>query len=173
MWDHYRKLDRFTAQCNICQTKLKISGGGTTTLERHYTSKHAPKDSKVKPRITAQPKVVTLLENDSGKAKEMTKGFALMIVKDLQPYSIVEGKGFQYISKAAETRYSIPSRTSLSTAIIPKFYHDEISKLKIKLNNDLKGIQILLPLWNNNIIYSNMKRIYYFFILQPVWKKFF
>ena len=141
VWDYFSKIDRNTAQCNVCQKRLKISGGSTTTLERHYTSKHRPKDGNaVKAPSISEPKIIVPLENDSAKAKEMTKGIVLMIVKDLQPYSIVEDKGFQYFVKAAEPRYSLPSRNSLSTAIIPKFYYDEITRLKIKLHSDLKGM---------------------------------
>ena len=77
VWDYFLKIDRNTAQCNVCQKKLKISGGSTTTLERHYTSKHTPKDGNA---VICPPKIIVPLENDSAKAKEMTKGIALMIV---------------------------------------------------------------------------------------------
>ncbi|XP_078018726.1 E3 SUMO-protein ligase ZBED1-like [Epinephelus lanceolatus] len=45
-----------------------------------------------------------------------------MIVKDLQPVSMVEDQGFCHFMKVVDPRYQIPSRKSLMTGEIPKLY---------------------------------------------------
>ncbi|XP_049425257.1 E3 SUMO-protein ligase ZBED1-like [Epinephelus fuscoguttatus] len=53
-----------------------------------------------------------------------------MIVKDLQPVSMVEDQGFRHFMKVVDPRYQIPSRKSLMTGEIPKLYEQVKKTLK-------------------------------------------
>ena len=46
VWQHFTKLDRFSAKCNTCNRTLKIPGGSTSSLDRHFSSKHGLKKSE-------------------------------------------------------------------------------------------------------------------------------
>lgn len=52
-----------------------------------------------------------------------------MIVKDQQPISIVEDKGFQELLEHLAPRYQLVSRSHLSNAVIPAIYDDVKSKV--------------------------------------------
>ena len=45
---------------------------------------------------------------------------AKMIVKDIQPFSVVEDEGFNDFVKALNPRYKLPSRRTLVRTIIPR-----------------------------------------------------
>ena len=45
-----------------------------------------------------------------------------MIVKDLQPISMVEDQGFRHFMKVVDPQYQIPSRKSMMIGEIPKLY---------------------------------------------------
>ena len=65
---------------------------------------------------------------------------------DLQPYSLVEGRGFQKLMKIAEPLYKIPSRTTFSREIIPKLYEKIKQNLEDKISIDLKEGKLYLSL---------------------------
>ena len=69
----------------------------------------------------------------------MTKGIALMLIKDLQPCSIVKDQGFRYFVNAAESRYILPSQTTLSRKIIQEIYASELDRVRAQLQEDLKS----------------------------------
>ncbi|CAK6983228.1 zinc finger BED domain-containing protein 1-like, partial [Scomber scombrus] len=52
---------------------------------------------------------------ESQRAREITRSLAQMIVKDLQPISMVEDQGFRHFMKVVDPRYQIPSRKSMMT----------------------------------------------------------
>ncbi len=53
-----------------------------------------------------------------------------MIVKDLQPISMVEDQGFRHVMKVVDPRYQIPSRKSMMTGEIPKLYEQAQKTVK-------------------------------------------
>lgn len=60
--------------------------------------------------------------DESQRAREITLSLAKMIVKDLQPISMVEDQGFRHFMKVVDPRYQIPSRKSIMAGEIPKLY---------------------------------------------------
>ncbi|XP_064468535.1 E3 SUMO-protein ligase ZBED1-like [Ornithodoros turicata] len=57
-----------------------------------------------------------------------------MIALDLQPYSIVQDRGFQELLAEAVPHYEPPSRTTLSWTLIPRLYHETRSKVQAELD---------------------------------------
>ena len=57
-----------------------------------------------------------------GNRKEMIDGALLdMIVKDCQPFSIVEDVGFKKFVSLLDPNYILPSRKALKTIVVTKF----------------------------------------------------
>ena len=56
----------------------------------------------------------TPLPRSSSRHKQLVEATAVFIVDDLRPVAVVDGKGFTRLMKAAETRFTIPSRTFFS-----------------------------------------------------------
>lgn len=71
---------------------------------------------------------------DHPKARIITKYIGEMIVMDLQPYSIVEDKGFSRLLEHLVPNYKIPNRTHFSTKVVPLLY--ETIKTKVKFDID-------------------------------------
>ena len=61
--------------------------------------------------------------------KRMDDALARMIAKDFQPYSIVEDAGFRSFCKELNPSYTLPSRKTLSTKIIPELYQRSFQKV--------------------------------------------
>jgi hypothetical protein len=58
-----------------------------------------------------------------------------MIVTDYQPLRIVEDKGFREFVRKLNPQYTIPSRKTLTTKLIPELYQSEAQKLSRKLSS--------------------------------------
>ena len=59
------------------------------------------------------------LPASSQRAKELNGAVAYFIAKDMQPVSVVEGKGFQHMVSCFEPRYQLPHRTTFMSREIP------------------------------------------------------
>ena len=46
-------------------------------------------------------------DEKSDKAKAITEALGCFIAKDMQPYAVVEGVGFQHVLKVIEPRYKL------------------------------------------------------------------
>ena len=68
--------------------------------------KHLPTQGQVK--IMVAFSAATKLPNSSKKAKELTDAIGYFIAKDMQPVSVLQGAGFQYMMKQFESQVQIP-----------------------------------------------------------------
>ena len=59
---------------------------------------------------------------------DITRSLAEMIVKDLQPVSVVEGEDFRNFAKTLDHCYTIPSRKNLEREKIPALYKSVAQK---------------------------------------------
>jgi len=59
---------------------------------------------------------------DPLRQKKVDEDLARMIALDLQPFSIVEDRGFKAFTKALNPSYILPSRQTLSKTIIPEMF---------------------------------------------------
>lgn len=66
--------------------------------------------------------ILKKFDRNSKEAKALTAAIAKMIVWDLQPFSIVENRGFRHFANTASPQYEIPARTTFSREIIPRMY---------------------------------------------------
>jgi hypothetical protein len=75
----------------------------------------------------SQPNILACFGNavesqEKMKHQKMDDAIAKMIAWDLQPFSMVEDKGFQHLMKVAAPKYKLPSRKFFSKTAIPKLY---------------------------------------------------
>ncbi|XP_077063574.1 E3 SUMO-protein ligase ZBED1-like [Siphateles boraxobius] len=141
VWKHFgfRKTDggavvRDVAVCKEkgCQSEIRYCGN-TSNLSAHLKRRHGIDDGEsecnVKERTQASTPAKSLatffapkLSSTSKRAKNITKGIAFFICKDMRPYSVVENEGFRYLLEVLEPRYNIPSRQHFSESYIPNLY---------------------------------------------------
>ncbi|XP_076660942.1 zinc finger BED domain-containing protein 4-like, partial [Halictus rubicundus] len=138
VWQHFLKIGRGEAQCNICDKKFKLKYGNTSSLLRHLKAVHGsvihlPTTTQIETE-SVKDKNIAYFDKNSSRSKQLTEGIAQIIALDLQPYSIVDDIGFRSFINIVEPRYEIPSRTTFSRRIIPKMYEDLQSKIKNEIS---------------------------------------
>lgn len=156
VWQHYGfykkdgKLDKSNAICKLCNAAIKYSGS-TTNLITHVKRQHsltietdACSVSKV-PRpggsTPGEPNISTLfggqLASNSTRAKAITDAISYFICKGLQPYSVTENEGFQYMLRVLEPRFKIPCRKIFTEKEIPALYE----RVRLEISESLQRAQ--------------------------------
>ena len=64
------------------------------------------------------------------KKKELDELLIEMIIYDLQPFQIVENKGFKTFVKALNPGYVLPNRHTISKTLIPALHEQCLNKVK-------------------------------------------
>lgn len=100
-----KKVRQFASSSTSCSTQ---STDGPKTLKQTKLKQSSLQTSYTK------------FDCDHPKQILITETIAQMIARDLQPYSIVDDRGFRDVLKAAEPRYVMPARKTFSQEIIPK-----------------------------------------------------
>ena len=139
IWDYFKKSDEDQeyAFCNICGKKVKRKQGSTTGLWCHLQKDHENVHADLIQNKPTEKRALTFYNRNSPEWKKITKAIAEMIVLDMEPYSLVEHKGFRNLMKIVALRYQIPHRTTFSRNIIPSMYEEEKQKLACKILQDL------------------------------------
>lgn len=131
----------------------------TTTTSTSTTAKNQIASTSTD---TDKPKIQTMksfleskksLDSNSPRAQTLTKGLVHMICTDLQPPSFTEDKGFRDFMKAAEPRYTIPSRATFRNILIPNLYTEVMKKLTAELqghmSTDSSSISVTTDGWTS------------------------
>uniref|UniRef100_A0A3Q1HRY1 HAT C-terminal dimerisation domain-containing protein n=1 Tax=Acanthochromis polyacanthus TaxID=80966 RepID=A0A3Q1HRY1_9TELE len=131
-----KALNMMYAVCRHCYGKVKYFGN--TTNARVHMDRHHPellKEEMGRPTKapTAGQRTLHHFERfpkHSEQAKKITRAIAVIIVKDLHPYSTVEREGFRHLVHTLEPCYRIPHRVTFSNTVIPQLYKE--TKLKVR-----------------------------------------
>lgn len=133
-------------QCKKCDAKLKYdANGSTSSMNKHLSSRHPTIDlekEKKDHQLQKQKDSSSSTKNKKLKLNQATLTNFLntgtkrdqhafenvigrMIVKDLQPVSVVEDEGFNGVVTFLDPlkRYKMPSRTHISSKVIPDLYN--------------------------------------------------
>lgn len=158
VWDHFEIDDSSKkAICLICKSLFSYCGS-TSALGKHIRTKHpqeaissttlkrtvdeGPSTSSSGPtekKTMYQPTLTEVQEKNKlypvgSKMKEaIDQKLVQMVVKDMQPFSIVEDEGFRDYSKILNPRYALPSRRTLTRSMIPELYRVECARLSLQL----------------------------------------
>ena len=172
VWKHFEISDGDSRLviCKMCNTRisrgsLKCSTSyNTSNMWKHILSKHRevshaqesiPCTSKstapgVHPSITIALQKQRVYDINDPCAKAISKHIGTMIVKDLQPFSIVENAGFQGLMKHIVPQYNIPSRRYFVDNVIGELYHDTRAKLVSSINS-VKQLALTTDIWSSRI----------------------
>ncbi|KAK3891023.1 hypothetical protein Pcinc_005057 [Petrolisthes cinctipes] len=82
------------------------------------------------------------------RKKNLNELLIKMIVKDLQPMSIVEDSGFRKFVHGLDARYVLPSRRELTRKHLPSMYNEVVKQLKEELR-DTPSIAITTDIWTS------------------------
>jgi BED zinc finger len=126
VWQHFEHtVENGTpyATCKICSSKYK-NPQGTSTLKKHLKSTHGLFEEinvgRVQSTITSDG---TLLHNrplSEVKNKSITNAIVTWVIDSMQSYSSVENPRFQQMLQMCESRYVVPSRTTVSRRVLER-----------------------------------------------------
>jgi hypothetical protein len=132
VWKYFRvqegQVDQKQAFCLLCKC-WKSWAKSTSNLIYHLNSIHkiAPpaNPDQRQPTLRAMPSLLT-----DGRKSDITRAIAKMMVKDLEPFSLVEREGFRDLVRLLEPRYEMPHRQYFSRTLIPTLHTEEQVKTK-------------------------------------------
>lgn len=157
VWDHFKKCaGSQEAICNHCGSKIKTKGN-TSNLIHHLQSMH--KNYANKP--ISKPALPTNLDNYLNKVKCYENGSARknaideaimrMIAIDIQPFSVLEDKGFCELVHLLDPRYKIPSKKFFRNVLLENKYDDMKSLLKSMLQN-VSHVALTTDCWTSKAV---------------------
>lgn len=82
------------------------------------------------------------------KSKAVDEQLVKLIVKDYHPFSIVESESFKSFVKTLNPGYSLPSRKTVSTSLIPQLYNKTAEVVREELN-DASAVAITTDGWTS------------------------
>ncbi|RXM97388.1 Zinc finger BED domain-containing protein 1 [Acipenser ruthenus] len=147
--------------CKLCKRELPYNSN--TANIRHLEKHHPLECSEIHgkeegsetagPSCPKQPRMTAFFQQTSAAAlpgqrsEAITKSLVKFICKDMRPISIVEGDGFREFCSEMESRYKIPSRTTISKNII-KLYDTTRANVK-QILHDCKDIALTTDGWTS------------------------
>jgi hypothetical protein len=90
----------------------------------------------------------TKFDKNHPKQQLITEKIALMISKDVQPYSLVDDVGFRAVLQTAEPRYVMPSRKTFSEEIIPNLFSKTTEAVKSDVQT-AAGVAFTTDAWTS------------------------
>lgn len=85
-----------------------------------------------------------------------------MIAEDMQPFSIVENRGFQKLVRLLDSRYTLPSRRTIERTLIPNVYETTRAKV-FGLISNAKHVAITSDIWTSMNTESYLTATVHFF----------
>lgn len=73
-----------------------------------------------------------------------------MIVKDLQPFSIVKDLGFKEFVAGLDPSCVMPSRKTLSQSLLPLLYGDILEKVRLVIATEAEYVTLTTDTWTSN-----------------------
>ena len=146
VWKFFERKGNRTVECMLCHSNLAYHGG-TSSMKEHLKRKH-PADNPTEDGYKQRKLDVFAKKRScsSERVGAISEQIVMMIVKDLRPISIVNGKGFQQLIRFLEPDYRLPLATHL-THLIENRYKVEKQKVHDIINSKSDYIAITADIW--------------------------
>lgn len=141
--------DKKHAKCLTCKITYKTSGN-TSNLMDHLNRCHPflIESTKCNSSIIQYFKKGVTYDNNSVRKKELDLALSKMIALDIQPFRIVEDKGFRDFVHCLDPRYDLPSRNTIRNVHLNILYDDVEKKLQTVLNQ-VESCAITTDCWSS------------------------
>ncbi|KAM9364903.1 E3 SUMO-protein ligase ZBED1-like [Pholidichthys leucotaenia] len=132
IWEHFELISPNKVKCLLCFKELGYCSN-TSSMLRHYRALHEKKDNRGEPR--------------SGETNTIDEALVDMLIKDTQPYSIVEDQGFRKLVEALNPNYVLPRRKALK-AMVEARHKVTMEKAKTCLQQT-SAVSITCNMWTS------------------------
>ena len=157
IWKHCKRIvgdnNVVIVACNYCKSQYRLSGSTSTALQ-HIRSHHQDKmteqeklelnrnehttfDSKTpKRQIRGYGDMCSKILHTSYKGMKLNKSLCLALITGSVPFKFLDNPHFgMYVETLSGNQYNLPSRTYMSTSVMPSIHH----KLKQAVSDLLKN----------------------------------
>ena len=177
VWKCFNRLEPKVVQCKDEKCKEKFAyHNSTTVLWSHLRVRHFDKHEELmaeKDAVVAKSKrnddegsahasgsatkqlsmeeaigKKKLYDTNHPQRKKLDRLVLDMITKDIQPFKVVEGRGFKTLVANLDPRYTLPSRTKLSSSLLPEAYTREMKRVMHELEQ-VDSIAITTDHWTS------------------------
>ena len=137
-------------------------------MGKHLRTKH-PLDIDAKDKVEVQkvevekrklqPTIAQFQESkrkypdDSNRKQEIDRLVLRMMVRDLQPFSVVEDEGFKDLIRGLDPRYNLPSRRTITHTLLPDLYKEQRARVMFGLQ-EAKYVAITTDTWTSRVTES-------------------
>ncbi|XP_036069592.1 zinc finger BED domain-containing protein [Oryzias melastigma] len=99
-WEYFDMISPTKVKCRICDKEVGYNNN-TSSMIRHYRSFHEPGDRS---------------SNDARK-QLLDEALVDMVIKDSQPFSVVEDEGFRDFVDLLDPTYILPTKRALKSMV--------------------------------------------------------
>ncbi|XP_016103368.1 zinc finger BED domain-containing protein 4-like isoform X2 [Sinocyclocheilus grahami] len=134
VWEYFDQISSNKVKCMLCSKELGYNNN-TSSMIRHYRALHENKE-----RNGCGPSQAT-------RKQELDEALVTMIVKDTQPFSIVEDVGFRDFVQKLDPSYVLPTRQAVKAMVEAKY-----AESKEKAKADVKkvtAVSLTSDLWTS------------------------
>jgi len=123
------------------------------TLSQLAASSASPTTSSSQPHcqlsLAESWQRVKLWDIKSSEAQRIHKAIGRMIVKDMEPFQVVEKEGFVDLMNTVEKRYTVPSRKFFAERVIPDMYA-QVEKSLSEILQEAGNISFTCDTWTTD-----------------------
>lgn len=136
-----------TAETNALDvaTASTSTGAVVNRDNQNYPLEQRPCASKRQRTI----QVYATKKNTPDEKKRIDRDLLDLFICDYQPFRIVDDKGFKKYSKNIPG-YTLPSRQTISTTMIPALYTDTLNKTKEIVSQDALSVSLTTDCWTSS-----------------------
>ncbi|XP_069025354.1 E3 SUMO-protein ligase ZBED1-like [Embiotoca jacksoni] len=132
VWEHFDLITPNKVRCLLCSKELGYNNN-TSSMLRRYRALHENKEE-----TGASPSQAT-------RKQELDEALVSMIVKDTQPFSIVDDVGFRAFVSKLDPNYVLPTRQALKAMVEAKY---ESAKEKAKVEK-VAAVSLTSDMWTS------------------------
>ncbi|XP_036066356.1 zinc finger BED domain-containing protein 1-like [Oryzias melastigma] len=134
VWEHFDLISPKKVRCLVCAKELGYNNN-TSSMLRHYRAFHENEDE------------VGASSSHATRKQELDEALVSMIVKDTQPFTIVEDIGFRGFVSKLDPNYVLPTRQALKAMVEVK-YEAEKEKTKAKIQK-AAAVSLTSDMWTS------------------------
>ena len=145
------------SKCKVCHKEITCAKGNTSSATRHAASFHKREWEEVQKKSKqAQQRTIqdcfgsqAAYGISSARRAKLNEKVVGLIVKDLQPLSVVEDDGFRELCQEMDRRYVLPSRKTVREKLLPEMYEKVMKKVQEELDK-AKHVGITTDMWTSS-----------------------
>ncbi|XP_072401153.1 E3 SUMO-protein ligase ZBED1-like [Diabrotica undecimpunctata] len=173
LWNHFQIVGESKAKCGHCNKIISFRGGATGNLSRHMKSMHkaisiematyrhqTEDEEEMEDRVVSWKKKKVLTHSQAvitsfacrplsvNKSKQLDEQLIRVIVKEFQPFRVVEDPEFKKFIQMLNPNYNIPDRATISNSLIPQIYNN-IKDVVLKKLSETDAVCLTTDGWTS------------------------